>query len=122
MKNLEVSVYFSWRKKMKISLNWLNDYVQIGQNAENCAQILSDLGFPTEGIERFDDDTVIDIEVTSNRGDCLSHIGVAREIAAVLDIPLNLPEVSLPNPTRQRLILSMWQSKVPISVKDTPQE
>ena len=81
---------------MKISLNWLNDYVEIGQNAENCAQILSDLGFPTEGIEHFDDDTVIDIEVTSNRGDCLSHIGVAREIAAVLDKPLTIPEVNLP--------------------------
>lgn len=81
---------------MKISLNWLNDYVEIGQDAENCAQILSDLGFPTEGIERFDDDTVIDIEVTSNRGDCLSHIGVAREIAAVLGKPLNIPEVKLP--------------------------
>lgn len=81
---------------MKISLNWLNDYVEIGQNAENCAQILSDLGFPTEGIERFNDDSVIDIEITSNRGDCLSHIGIAREIAAVLDKPLNLPEINLP--------------------------
>ncbi len=30
-------------------------------------------------------DTVIDVEVTSNRSDCLSHVGVARELAALLD-------------------------------------
>ena len=67
---------------MKISLNWLRDYVETDLTAEQIAEILSDLGLPCEGIEHLADDAVIDVEVTSNRGDCLSHIGIARELAA----------------------------------------
>ena len=86
---------------MTISLNWLNDDVQIDRGGDEIARILSDLGFPTEGIEYIDDDTVIDIEVTSNRGDCLSHIGVAREVSAALGRPLQLPRVDLPESDKQ---------------------
>ncbi len=78
---------------MKISLNWLNDYVETGLGAEEIANILSDAGFPCEGIETFGDDVVIDVEVTSNRGDCLSHIGVARELATAAGKELKLPVV-----------------------------
>jgi len=80
---------------MKISLDWLKDYVQIDQNSETLAETLSELGFPMEGIEYPDGDTVIDVEVTSNRGDCLSHIGIAREIAAAAGSELKLPEIKL---------------------------
>ena len=56
---------------MKISLDWLKDYVDTGLAGEEIARILSDLGFPCEGIERLPGDVVLDVEVTSNRGDCL---------------------------------------------------
>jgi phenylalanyl-tRNA synthetase beta chain len=78
---------------MKISLNWLRDYVETDLPAEQMAGILSDLGLPCEGIEHLADDAVIDVEVTSNRGDCLSHIGVARELAAATGKELRLPEI-----------------------------
>jgi len=81
---------------MKISLDWLSNYVDIDKSPTEVAQILSDLGFPTEGIEKVAGDTVIDIEVSSNRGDCLSHIGVARELAAATGKDLRLPQVDLP--------------------------
>jgi len=80
---------------MKISLNWLAEYVETELEAEPLAEILSDLGFPCEGIEHLDDDVVIDVEVTSNRGDCLSHIGVARELAAATGKELRLPQIDL---------------------------
>ncbi len=80
---------------MKISLNWLNDYVDTGLNADQIAGVLSDLGFPCEGIEQVRGDTVLDVEVTSNRGDCLSHIGVARELAAATGKELRLPRIEL---------------------------
>jgi len=80
---------------MKISLDWLNDYIETGLGAEQIAEILSDAGFPCEGIETIGDDVVIDVEVTSNRGDCLSHIGVARELAAVTGKELKLPVIEL---------------------------
>ncbi len=85
---------------MKISLNWLNDYVQTGLQAEQIAEILSNLGLPCEGIEHLADDSVIDVEVTSNRGDCLSHIGIARELAAATGKPLSLPKIDFPEVER----------------------
>ena len=78
---------------MKISLNWLKDYVQITQSPQQLSEIMSNLGFTTESIEKFGDDTVIDFEITSNRGDCLSHIGIAREIAAATGKELKLPKI-----------------------------
>jgi len=80
---------------MKISLNWLRDYVDVEPDAAKIARILMDLGFPCEGMEQIGDDTVLDVEVTSNRGDCLGHIGMAREVAAALNIPVHLPEIQL---------------------------
>lgn len=80
---------------MNISLNWLRDYIETDLPAEQIADLLSDLGFPCEGIEKLFDDTVLDVEVTSNRGDCLSHIGVARELAAATGKVLRLPQIEL---------------------------
>ena len=91
----EVIFYFFWCFVMKISIEWLSQYVEINESAEDVADILSELGFPLEGVEEVDGDKVIDIEVTSNRGDCLSYIGVAREIAAVTGRELKMPEVKL---------------------------
>ena len=54
---------------MKISLNWLRDYIEIERYADQIAEILNDLGLPYEQIEHLADDTIINIEVTSNRGD-----------------------------------------------------
>jgi phenylalanyl-tRNA synthetase beta chain len=80
---------------MKLLLSWLSDYIETGLSAEQVGEVLSDLGFPCEGIEHLGDDAVIDIEVTSNRGDCLSYIGVAREIAAATGKELKMPMVAL---------------------------
>jgi phenylalanyl-tRNA synthetase beta chain len=80
---------------MKVSLNWLVDYIEIEHSPEQVAEILSYLGLPCEGIECLDDDTVIDVEVTSNRGDCLSYIGIARELAVVTGKALKVPAIKL---------------------------
>jgi len=76
---------------MKISINWLKDYVQTDLDFEQIGQILSDSGFCLEGVEQFADDTVLDLEITSNRGDCLGHIGIARELATATGCELKLP-------------------------------
>lgn len=80
---------------MKVSVNWLRDYVDIDLAAEQLGEILMNLGLPCEGIEHLDGDAVLDVEITSNRGDCLSHIGIARELAAATGKELRLPEVRL---------------------------
>jgi phenylalanyl-tRNA synthetase beta chain len=81
---------------MKISLHWLRDYVDFDLTAVQIGELLSNRGFPYESIEEINGDTVIDVEVTSNRGDCLSHIGIARELAAATGTPLKLPAITLP--------------------------
>ncbi|MFA6175812.1 MAG: phenylalanine--tRNA ligase subunit beta [Phycisphaerae bacterium] len=86
---------------MKISINWLKDYVQITQTAQQLSAMLSNMGFPTESIETIGDDTVIDLEITSNRGDCLCHIGIAREIAAATGQELKLPDVKFEMTTKK---------------------
>ena len=80
---------------MKISLEWLREYVSFDLSAEKLGDALSDLGFPIEDIETVGDDTVLDVELTSNRGDCLGHIGIAREVAAALGTSVKLPEAKL---------------------------
>jgi phenylalanyl-tRNA synthetase beta chain len=45
--------------------------------------------------ELFQNDVTLDLEITANRGDCLSHIGVAREIAAYYEKELRMPETSV---------------------------
>ena len=80
---------------MKISLDWLKDYITVDRSAEQIAEILSDLGLPCEGIEYRGDDAVIDVEVTSNRGDCLGYIGMARELSVATGAELKVPGVKL---------------------------
>ena len=80
---------------MKISLDWLRDYVDTSLSAEKIADILSNLGFPIESIETLGDDTMLDVEITSNRGDCLGHIGLARELAGAIGKELKLPAIKL---------------------------
>ena len=69
---------------MDISLRWLNRYLDpAGATAEEVEHALTYAGFPIE--ERRDlpgGDTFLDVEITSNRGDCLCHFGLAREVAA----------------------------------------
>src|SRR6059036_754509 len=69
---------------MKISLEWLADFLPGTTDAAAAADALTNGGLPVEVIEKHGEDTVIDVEVTSNRGDCLSHLGVARELSALL--------------------------------------
>lgn len=76
---------------MKISLEWLEEFLPDGvPDAKSAGEALTNAGFPVESIETRGDDTVLDVEITSNRGDCLSHAGIARELSALLDIPLRV--------------------------------
>ncbi|MEI6240976.1 MAG: phenylalanine--tRNA ligase subunit beta [Planctomycetia bacterium] len=77
---------------MIISLNWLADYVQIQAPAEALVERLLMAGLNHEATETVGADTAVEIEVTSNRPDCLGHIGVAREVALLFSRPLHVPD------------------------------
>ena len=81
---------------MKVSLDWLNRLLSPAIGVEEAERLLTAGGFPVEETEAVGDDTMIDVEVTSNRPDVLSHVGVAREIAARSERTLNAPACDTP--------------------------
>ncbi len=76
---------------MIVSWNWLTDYVRLDMPAEILAERLALAGLNHESTSEVEGDLAIDLEVTSNRSDCLGHIGVAREIGVIFERPLRVP-------------------------------
>ncbi len=68
---------------MNISYNWLKDLIDIDLSGEETAAQLTRVGLAVEGIHQHGEDLVFDIDLTSNRPDCLSHLGVARELRVI---------------------------------------
>lgn len=77
---------------MLVSLKWLANYIDLPMEHEELAQRLSLSGLNHESTDVIDDQIVIDLEVTSNRGDCLGHLGVAREIGVLFDLETRFPK------------------------------
>lgn len=75
---------------MNISYNWLKDLVETDSSVQELAEKLTRAGLAVEGIHAFGDDFVMDFDITSNRGDALSHLGIAREIAAIENSKLKI--------------------------------
>ncbi len=79
---------------MIVSWEWLRQYVDLPVSLEELCERLTAAGFNHEGTEQVGDDFAIEFEITSNRPDCLGHIGLAREAAAVTGGTLRIPEPS----------------------------
>jgi phenylalanyl-tRNA synthetase beta chain len=73
---------------MKISIEWLKDYVELQESPEKLKEDLSMIGLLVEAISESDGGPVLEVEVTSNRPDCLSYAGIAREVSALYQRPL----------------------------------
>ncbi|MFC1657785.1 phenylalanine--tRNA ligase subunit beta [Candidatus Omnitrophota bacterium] len=69
---------------MKVTYNWLKDFVDIRIPAETLAEKLTMAGHEVVRLEPRDGDVVLEFEITSNRPDLLSVIGIARETAAII--------------------------------------
>ena len=80
---------------MIVSWNWLKDYVSLDATPAEAAERLMMAGLNLESIEPRGDDQAIDLEVTSNRPDCLGHIGIAREASVLFDKPLTIPPANV---------------------------
>lgn len=88
---------------MKVLYSWLRDFVDVEDGPAEIGRRLSLRGLALEGIEPappgeeppgrtpIDGDAVLDFDVTANRPDCMSVLGIAREIATVYRLPLRLP-------------------------------
>ncbi len=97
---------------MKVLYSWLRDYVSVPDGPAELGRRLSLRGLALEGLEPVaagpapddavpvGDDAVIDFDVTANRPDCLSVVGIAREVAAVYGLPLRMPGPEAPGHLR----------------------
>jgi len=79
---------------MLTSVRWLNRYLDPADlAAEEAIRVLEATCFPIESVvETPDGDTVLDVELTSNRGDCFSHLNLAADISALTGRTLVRPE------------------------------
>jgi len=76
---------------MLVSWNWLKEYVALDMPVEQLTARLMMAGLNHESTREAGGDLAIDLEVTSNRPDCLGHLGIAREIAVLYDRALKIP-------------------------------
>jgi phenylalanyl-tRNA synthetase beta chain len=76
---------------MLVSWDWLNQYVKLDMTPAELAERLMMAGLNHEETHSIDDDFAIHLEVTSNRPDCLGHLGIAREISVLWNRPLTVP-------------------------------
>jgi phenylalanyl-tRNA synthetase beta chain len=81
---------------MKLSPSWLRDFVDLPVDYHRLADELTLAGIAVEGISGEGDSTVFEMEITTNRPDAMNHYGVAREAAALYDLPLKRIEPKLP--------------------------
>lgn len=80
---------------MLLPISWLREYVLIDLPVSALAERLTMAGLEVEEIREEGDESILDLKITPNRGDWLSVLGVAREVAAITGRPRRLPEIGL---------------------------
>jgi phenylalanyl-tRNA synthetase beta chain len=100
-------------------VSWLREFVDVKAPAEEIAATLGLRGFEVAGIEPLGGgDAVIDFEVTANRPDCLSVLGLAREVSTAFDLPLTLPSTDEGAAVPLHALESGESDHLPITIED----
>jgi len=100
---------------MKISYNWLKEYCEFDMPAHELAERLSHAGLNVDTYEPRGSDYMLEVEVTTNRPDCLCHLGLAREVAALTGSEARRPS---PQPVEDAELAFQQHAHVQV---DTPQ-
>lgn len=80
---------------MRVPLEWLKEFIDLDLAVGELAHRLTMAGLEVEAVEEVGDDHVLEVNVTPNRADCLSILGIAREVAALTGKPVALPEYGI---------------------------
>lgn len=78
---------------MKLPLKWLRDYVDVALKAEKLAELFTQTGTMIEGVDHREGSDVLHAEITTNRPDCLSMLGLAAELAALTGKKVKKPRI-----------------------------
>ena len=105
---------------MRLVLSWLRDFVDVQASAEEIADTLALRGFEVASIEPLDaGDAVIDFEVTANRPDALSVLGLAREVATAYGRQVVWPPSATDGPLALASVPSGESDRVNVIIEDT---
>ncbi len=80
---------------MLLPVEWLKDFIDIKESTKDISDMLTMIGLEVEGEETSDGDAVFEVNITPNRPDCLSVIGIARELRAATGRTLKLPDYDI---------------------------
>jgi phenylalanyl-tRNA synthetase beta chain len=100
---------------MKVSYNWLKEFVEVAASPEEVASRLALSGTNIASIETGAHGAVLDAEITSNRPDCLGMLGIAREVGAIYRLPVR---INSPKPAESRTAMASDAVKVKIETPD----
>jgi phenylalanyl-tRNA synthetase beta chain len=104
---------------MRLVLSWLKEFVELSASAEEIAATIALRGFEVASIEALaDGDAVIDFEITANRPDCLSVVGLAREVATAFDCPLTLPSTDPTATVRLAAVPTGTSDRLRVTIED----
>ena len=104
---------------MRLVISWLREFVDVTASAEEIAEAVGLRGFEVAAIEPLGGgDAVIDFEVTANRPDCLSVLGLAREVATVYDKPIVLPSTDPGAPIALKPMPTGASDRVTVTIDD----
>jgi phenylalanyl-tRNA synthetase beta chain len=81
---------------MLISYNWLHELTDTALTPLELRERLTMVGLAIDAVEEIEGDSVLDVEVPSNRPDCLSHVGIAREVAVIEKSKVQSPKSKAP--------------------------
>ncbi|MGA8341380.1 MAG: phenylalanine--tRNA ligase beta subunit-related protein, partial [Candidatus Sulfotelmatobacter sp.] len=102
---------------MKLSPQWIRDFVDLVVDDRQLAEDLTNVGISVEGMGGTGADAVFEMEIGTNRPDAMNHYGVAREAAAIYDVPLKpLSVVSDKSP----LLAKDARNGAPVASQDAP--
>lgn len=88
---------------MKFSYNWLKDFVHISKTPKALAELLTLRAFEVSDIAKQGNDTILDIALPPNRvPDASGHIGMAREIASLLNSKFKIPPAKVTENKKQK--------------------
>ncbi len=73
---------------MRIPLGWLREFAPFEVEAGRLGEDLTAAGLAVDAIETLGSETVLELDITTNRVDCMNVYGVAREVAALYGLPL----------------------------------
>jgi len=104
---------------MRLVLSWLREFVDVRAPVEEIAETIGLRGFEVASIEPLGGgDAVIDFEITANRPDCLSVLGLAREVATAFDLPIVPPSTEPDARVRLATMPASTSDRIAVSIDD----